>query len=61
MNVADKREQKTDTSRKKNKKKAWESPRMKSGQLFEASSLACGKSDMLAITCNGQAGAPSSS
>jgi len=25
------------------KKKAWESPRVKSGRLFESNSLACGK------------------
>jgi hypothetical protein len=61
MNVADKRELKTDTSRKKNKKKDWESPRIKSGQLFEASSLACGKSDRMVDQCNGKDGAPSTS
>jgi hypothetical protein len=27
----------------KSKKKAWETPRMKSGRLFESNSLACGK------------------
>jgi hypothetical protein len=31
-------------SPKKKKKKTWESPRLKSGRLFEANSLACGKS-----------------
>jgi hypothetical protein len=28
---------------KAKKKKAWESPRVKSGRLFESNSLACGK------------------
>jgi hypothetical protein len=28
----------------KPKKKAWASPRLKTGQLFESNSLACGKS-----------------
>jgi hypothetical protein len=40
LNVADK------TPRKpvpKSKKKTWEPPRVKSGQLFESNSLACGK------------------
>ncbi len=27
----------------KSKKKAWETPRVKSGRLFESNSLACGK------------------
>ena len=27
----------------KGKKKRWEAPRIKSGQLFESNSLACGK------------------
>jgi hypothetical protein len=29
----------------KSKKKQWESPRVKSGQLFESNSLACGKNN----------------
>jgi hypothetical protein len=31
--------------RPKGKKKPWQSPRLKSGQLFEANSLACFKND----------------
>ena len=56
MNVAEKLERKPDP---KKKKKSWESPRVKSGQLFEANSLACGKSDPHTDQCSSQGGAQS--
>jgi hypothetical protein len=36
---------------KKTEKRAWEPPRIKSGQLFESNSLSCGKSNMMMEPC----------
>jgi hypothetical protein len=36
---------------KKIEKRAWEAPRIKTGQLFESNSLSCGKSNMLMEPC----------
>jgi hypothetical protein len=41
--VAEKTQRKRDA--KARKKKPWESPRVKSGRLFESNSLACGKNE----------------
>jgi hypothetical protein len=32
-------------------KRAWEPPRIKTGQLFESNSLSCGKSNMFMEPC----------
>ena len=37
----------------KRKKKTWESPRVKSGRLFESNSLACGKDHSDGGNCSG--------
>lgn len=46
--MADKAQRKT---QKPKTKKTWETPRVKSGQLFESNSLACGKSSPNAQQC----------
>ena len=48
MTLADKNERKP---QRKGKKKTWEAPRVKSGQLFESNSLACGKSTPTTQQC----------
>ncbi|HVZ75447.1 MAG TPA: hypothetical protein VHJ20_23890 [Polyangia bacterium] len=54
--MANKRQRKPEPKRKK---KTWESPRVKSGRLFEANSLACGKSDPDTDQCSSLGGAMS--
>jgi hypothetical protein len=39
-----------DTTAKK-PKRAWQPPRIKTGQLFESNSLSCGKSNMMMEPC----------
>jgi hypothetical protein len=54
--VANKKERKPQL---KGKKKTWEKPRLKSGQLFEHNSLACGKADSHNPQCQESGGGPS--
>jgi hypothetical protein len=37
---------------KTKKKKTWESPRVKTGRLFESNSLACGKNSDMTDQCH---------
>jgi hypothetical protein len=39
-------------SKSKSKKKVWETPRVKSGRLFESNSLACGKNHPDGADCD---------
>jgi hypothetical protein len=38
-------------AKKRKSKRAWEAPRIKTGQLFESSSLSCGKSNVMMEPC----------